>query len=327
MYHSITIGGKNTWDDWRLVPASRPVFNPPAQKVKTLEIPGGDGVIDLSQSLTGYPVYQNRTGSIEFIVMNDFKPWHMAYSDIMDYLHGQKLRAVLEDDPEYFYEGRFTVNVWKSEKDWSRITIDYDVGPYKWSVLSSTDDWLWDPFNFQNGVIRPAVFKDIAVTTEVRAVKLAALLFGRAPVCPVFRVSSSDKRGVHIRFINPTLGLDAVSYTHLEFIHLGENVGEGLAIGVNNSIVPAAQAASGMIDEVIAVSEKGVDAFEDWINEKQYYGELSLMDELAGWENLQKKYRAGSEERMKIDREVYRVQNELVSATYQASLNLSLIHI
>ena len=76
-----------------------------------------------------------------------------------------------------------------------------------------------------------------------------------------------------------------------------------------------------MIDEVIAVSEKGVDAFEDWINEKQYYGELSLMDELAGWENLQKKYRAGSEERMKIDREVYRVQNELVSATYQASLD------
>ena len=106
-----------------------------------------------------------------------------------------------------------------------------------------------------------------------------------------------------------------------EFVHLGENVGEGLAIGVNNSIVPAAQAASGMIDEVIAVSEKGVDAFEDWINEKQYYGELSLMDELAGWENLQKKYRAGSEERMKIDREVYRVQNELVSATYQASLD------
>lgn len=106
-----------------------------------------------------------------------------------------------------------------------------------------------------------------------------------------------------------------------EFIHLGENVGEGLAIGVNNSIVPAAQAASGMIDEVIAVSEKGVDAFEDWINEKQYYGELSLMDELAGWENLQKQYKAGSEERKQIDREVYQLQNELVASTYQASLD------
>lgn len=208
MYHSVIFGDKNTWDDWRLVPASRPLFNPPAQKVTTLEIPGGDGVIDLSQSLTGYPVYQNRTGSIEFIVMNDFKPWHMAYSDIMDYLHGQKMRAILEDDPEYFYEGRFTVNTWKSEKDWSRITIDYDVGPYKWSLLSSTDDWLWDPFNFQNGVIRPMLFKNLAVTTKKRTVKLAADLFGRAPVCPQFLVTSSDQRGVHIRFVNPTLGLD-----------------------------------------------------------------------------------------------------------------------
>lgn len=106
-----------------------------------------------------------------------------------------------------------------------------------------------------------------------------------------------------------------------EFIYLGENIGEGLAIGVNNSIVPAAQATSGMIDEVIAVSAKGIDAFEDWVDEKQYYGELSLKDELAGWENLQKKYKAGSEERIKIDREVYRVQNELVAATYQASLD------
>ena len=208
MYHSITFGEKNTWDDWRLVPSSRPVFNPPAQKVKTLDIPGGDGVIDLSQALTGYPVYQNRTGSIEFIVMNGFKPWHMAYSDIMDYLHGQTMRAVLEDDPEYFYEGRFTVNAWKSEKDWSHIVIDYSVGPYKWSVLSSLDDWLWDPFNFQNGVIRTALFKDIAVTTDVKSRKLDSALFGRAPVCPRFDVSSTAGRGVHVRFVNPQLGID-----------------------------------------------------------------------------------------------------------------------
>ncbi|NCE64066.1 hypothetical protein D1159_05560 [Pseudoflavonifractor sp. 524-17] len=208
MYHSITFGEKNTWDDWRLVPASRPVFNPPAQKVKTLEIPGGDGVIDLSQALTGYPVYQNRTGSLEFIVMNDFKPWHTAYSDIMDYLHGQRLRAVLEDDPEYFYEGRFTVNAWKSEKDWSRIVIDYDVGPYKWSALSSVDDWLWDPFNFQNGVIRTTLFKNLSVTTTVEYRKLDVVLLGRAPVCPRFIVASTQRRGVYIRFVNPQLGLD-----------------------------------------------------------------------------------------------------------------------
>lgn len=208
MYHSVTFGDKNTWDDWRLVPSSRPLFNPPAQKVKTLDIPGGDGVLDLSQALTGYPVYQNRTGSIEFIVMNDFKPWHMAYSDIMDYLHGQTMRATLEDDPEYFYEGRFTVNAWKSQKDWSRIVIDYSVGPYKWSRLSSTDDWLWDPFNFQNGIIRSTIFNNISVTTATKTLSFEAALFGRAPVCPKFIVRSSAGRGIHIRFVNTQLGLD-----------------------------------------------------------------------------------------------------------------------
>ena len=208
MYHSITFGDKNTWDDWRLVPSSRPVFNPPAQKTKTLDIPGGDGTIDLSTALSGYPVYHNRTGSIEFIVMNDFKPWQVAYSDIMDYLHGQTMRAVLEDDKEYFYEGRFNVNVWKSEKNWSRIVIDYSVGPYKWSLLSSVDDWLWDPFNFQNGIIRPALFRNVAVMTSMKTLNFGVELFGRAPICPKFVIESSARQGVWVRFVNPILGID-----------------------------------------------------------------------------------------------------------------------
>lgn len=218
MYHSITFGDKNTWDDWHLVPSSRPVFNPPTPKTKTIDIPGGDGVIDLSLALTGYPIYKNRTGSFEFIVPNGFepweageiekKPWYTIYSEIMDYLHGQSMRAILEDDPEYFYEGRFTVNSWKSDKDWSKITINYDVGPYKWDILSSTEDWLWDPFNFQNGVIRSSIFKNIAVSSDVKTLSFEADYFGRAPICPTFFVRTTMGRGVYIHFVNPRLGLD-----------------------------------------------------------------------------------------------------------------------
>lgn len=208
MYHSVTFGEKNTYDDWRLVPSSRPLFNPPAQKVTTLDIPGGDGLIDLSEALTGYPVFQNRTGSMEFIVLNDFRPWQVAYSDIMNYLHGRKMRAILEDDPLYFYEGRFTVNKWASQKDWSRITIDYDVGPYKWATQSSIDPWKWDPFNFQNGVARAAVFANLKVTTSVKTIKIDGALIGRAPVCPTFQVSIDAVRVVTARFVNPRLGID-----------------------------------------------------------------------------------------------------------------------
>lgn len=165
MYHSITIGEKNTWDDWHLIPSSRPLFNPPSVKENTVDIPGGDGVLDLTASLAGRPTYNNRTGSWTFYVQNGFKDWTVLYSEIMVYLHGQTFIAVLEDDPGYYYEGRFSVNSWKSDKDYSQIVIDYNVGPYKKDISSTGSDWLWDPFNFETGVIRN--YKNLSVLTSL----------------------------------------------------------------------------------------------------------------------------------------------------------------
>lgn len=208
MKHSVTFGEKNTWKDWRLVPTSRPVLNPPPQKVKQIDIPGGDGVLDLSTSLTGYPVFENRTGSMEFYVTNGFRPWNVAYSDMMNYLHGQTMRVLLQDEPEYYYEGRLVVNSWQSNEANSLITIDYDLGPYKWELLSSTDPWLWDPFSFQTGIIRETLFKDIEVTTAKTLHEFSALVFGKAPVSPEFTTTTTEGRGAWIHFKNPTLGID-----------------------------------------------------------------------------------------------------------------------
>lgn len=131
MYHSVTFGNKNTWDDWFLIPSSRPVFNPPEVKTNYLEIPGSDGVLDLTAALTGSPNYSNRTGSFEFIVDNGHKEWFEIYSEISNYLHGQVMKAILEDSPDYYYEGRFSVKEWKSDPTHSLITIDYNVDTYK----------------------------------------------------------------------------------------------------------------------------------------------------------------------------------------------------
>lgn len=159
MYHSITFISsdnteKNTWDDWYLIPSSRPVFSPPGVKTQYVNIPGGNGQIDLTESLTGYPLYENRTGTFEFYVENGHKLWNILYSEIMNFLHGKYLTAYLEDEPDYIYIGRFDVNEWKSDKWWSVITINYDVYPYKKDRIGSLDNWLWDPFNFETGIAR-----------------------------------------------------------------------------------------------------------------------------------------------------------------------------
>ena len=205
-YHSLSIGNKNTWDDWHLVPTSRPVVPPPGVKTKILDIPGGDGIIDLSESLTGYPVYENRSFSQEFVVVNDFyepvdthKEWYSTYSDIMDYLHGQRMQMLLDDDMEYYYEGRFAVNSWKSGSKISSITINASLGPYKWARRLTTDsDWVWDTFNFETGIIFSSVFKNISVNTVTKTIQLSERLIGRAPVCPTFVVSNAAN-GIQVR--------------------------------------------------------------------------------------------------------------------------------
>ena len=222
MYHSITIGEKNTWDDWHLIPSARPVFKQPEQKKKILEIPGADGELDLSMSLTGYPVYNNRVGSLEFNVVNGYKPWYILCSEIANYLSGKTFRAVLEDDKEHFYEGKFSLNEWKSEKSWSKIVIDYNLNPYKWRLLSSTDAWKWDPFNFYDGVITTDIFKNIPLVrigeTPVPHT-FETELIGKAPVCPTFTISSTspipqhggtplDDGKIDIRFVDEVRGID-----------------------------------------------------------------------------------------------------------------------
>lgn len=137
MYHSITFGDKNTWKDWHLIPSSRPVVNPPNKKKKIVDIPGADGSLDLSDVVSGGPVYENRNGQIEFIVENNFRKWNELYSEIMNYLHGKKMNMILEDDPDYYYQGVFYVINWDSGSNFSTITIEYDVKPYKYKIDGS----------------------------------------------------------------------------------------------------------------------------------------------------------------------------------------------
>ena len=187
--HFTSISGKNTWSDWHLIPSSRPLVNPPSPNTKTISVPGANGSLDFSSLLTGYMTYQDRTGSWEFIVANDYwKTWEIAYSTLMAYLHGESLVCVLEDEPEYYYEGLFGVNSWKSDKDWSRIVIDYSLYPYKRTIQFSDEPWLWDPFSFETGVIRN--YGSISLASG--ASKTIKVIASEEPVIPEIYSNSND---------------------------------------------------------------------------------------------------------------------------------------
>ena len=133
MYHSINFGNKNTYDDWKIVPETRPVVVPPEPIFIFDEIPGASGSLDLTTSLTGLVNYSDRTGSFTFLVLNDYGEWQDRYAEIMSYLHGKRMQMTLEDDPNYYYIGRYFVSEWSPGENWSSITIDYHLDPFKYS--------------------------------------------------------------------------------------------------------------------------------------------------------------------------------------------------
>lgn len=139
MYHSVYFDNFNSYSDWHLVPDTRPVIEQPDVKNILVSVPGGQGVIDLSESLTNYPLYDTRTGQLKFNVLNDCENWEAIYQKISNNLHGKYGTLRLEDDPTWYYQGRFKVG-WESPNDgtWSKVNIDYELDPFKYSTELTT---------------------------------------------------------------------------------------------------------------------------------------------------------------------------------------------
>ena len=156
----------NTWTSWKAVPTERPSIELPEKKTNFIDVPGWMGGIDLSEVLTNYPIFNNRSGSIEFMVVPDYKgTWAQLERNINQYLHGRKRYMVLADDPEYYYEGTFSVSSLGSSDNYAELSIDYDLYPYKRRVMATDEPYLWDSFNLQNGIVRDQDFIKVSVNT------------------------------------------------------------------------------------------------------------------------------------------------------------------
>ena len=134
LYHSVTFkktsSQRNTWDNWKLISAERPVFPPPPLKSKYVDLPGTDGQLDLTDLLGDGPKFGNVTGSFSFILLPDNGQWDTVYSDMLAYLHGQKVQIILEDRPGFYREGRTTINSFNSGPNYSTVAVEYVVSSF-----------------------------------------------------------------------------------------------------------------------------------------------------------------------------------------------------
>lgn len=144
----------DTWETYRIVPTSRPDVNPPTAKTNYADVYSVNGPLDLSEALTGFMLYDSRRGSWEFYTKNRAMPWPTLYQRLLNEIHGRKFKVKLSNDQNFYYVGRILIREPKAPKTHTNITIEYILEPYKYELTSSLEPWLWDPFNFETGIIR-----------------------------------------------------------------------------------------------------------------------------------------------------------------------------
>ena len=110
-------------------------FPAPAVKTNVIDIPGANGVLDLSEVLTGRPTFENTEGELSFFIPD---PSATDVSALQNMIHGQRVRLRYDGDTSHYREGRLTITEDSRADILRRITCNVDAAPYRYSISEST---------------------------------------------------------------------------------------------------------------------------------------------------------------------------------------------
>lgn len=133
--NTVAFGQYDSYADLNLLLTEKKIGTPDP-KTELIDVPGGDGVIDLTEFF-GEVKYKNRKLAFTFETIS--KPdFLLQFSTVQNLLHGQKTDIYLSDDNGWYYTGRVSVNEWKADRGIGRFTVDCDCEPYKHKYTAQT---------------------------------------------------------------------------------------------------------------------------------------------------------------------------------------------
>lgn len=198
-YFGVQIGQRHSVDDWGLQCIDVEIGTP-AAKIKQISVVGRNGLLDLTESLTGSdtPKFENRPIRLTFVLIDkSMSRWATMDSIIKNYCHGKTMDIILDSDLGYRWRGRCSVTTTKEDAVYSKFTVEVDAEPFKYDVNGSDGNWLWDSFNFETGVIREYY------NLEVSGSKTVTVIGSPIESVPTITVSAD----MTVRFNNVTYNL------------------------------------------------------------------------------------------------------------------------
>lgn len=129
--NGVMFDGIHSYYDLDMFLASRPDYGTPKPKTNTVEIPGADGVLDMTEANAGEVKFQNRTITLTFSGFVEIDQQEEWKSRIRNALHGKRIeRIVPDDDPEWFYSGRASVSFRNIKPQKLKCVVTVDAYPY-----------------------------------------------------------------------------------------------------------------------------------------------------------------------------------------------------
>lgn len=110
---------------------------PPAiPKTTFVDIPGGDGSVDLTEAL-GEVRYKDREATLLFTAFPD-DDFEAKKREVAGLINGKRMRLRLDKDPGYYWDGRCVVKEYATNKSIRQITVGATLAPYKMAVVPTT---------------------------------------------------------------------------------------------------------------------------------------------------------------------------------------------
>lgn len=164
------------------------LLSPAVRKEEIVEVPGSDSYLDFSRALSNDINFQRRTLTITLNKARNQRIFFEEYAELQNCLAGQTMKIILSEDAGYFWKGVVKISEFNPYGGVTEIVIECDVEAYKYEITSSAEDWLWDPFNFEDGFINEG--KDLEISGEREVV----LIGRRKQMCP--KITCSEKMQV-----------------------------------------------------------------------------------------------------------------------------------
>ena len=192
----------HTLNDWDCALGNNNYIGDPELDVTYISVPGRTGLIDASEAVSGRRVFKKRSLAFELGAVRDRLSWDGVISTLRNNVEGRVCRLILDNDSGYFWRGRVYIQGFDRFRDLGTFTLAVPTAdPYKYDVASSADPWLWDPFNFETGVITQIGAITVTGTASVTLPK------GHMLTCPELVVSDMVSGTFTVTFNGSTFPL------------------------------------------------------------------------------------------------------------------------